>query len=82
MNPELGQLAISLSFCMTVLVSGFGLFGSPAGQQRRGAALDALVLGTFVLVLFAFGVLVAAFLCDDFTVRYVADNSNSALPWY
>ncbi|MFM8356906.1 MAG: heme lyase NrfEFG subunit NrfE, partial [Gammaproteobacteria bacterium] len=82
MNPELGQLALALSFCMTVLVAGFGLFGSPAGQQRRSAALDALVLGTFVLVLFAFGVLVAAFLGDDFTVRYVADNSNSALPWY
>ena len=77
---------------MTVLMAGLGLYGTgfsrnrpagdPVGLQRRSRALDALVLATFVLTLFAFGVLVSAFLADDFTVRYVADNSNSALPWY
>ncbi|HEY9131203.1 MAG TPA: heme lyase CcmF/NrfE family subunit, partial [Dyella sp.] len=35
-----------------------------------------------VFVAAAFFILVASFLHFDFSVRYVADNSNLALPWY
>lgn len=38
--------------------------------------------GQFVFLLFAFSCLVYAFVTDDFSVAYVASNSNSALPWY
>jgi cytochrome c-type biogenesis protein CcmF len=38
--------------------------------------------GQAVFVMLAFALLVWAFLQFDFSVRYVADNSNLALPWY
>ncbi|MGA0839301.1 MAG: heme lyase CcmF/NrfE family subunit [Pseudomonadales bacterium] len=82
MNPELGQVAIALAFCLTLLSAWFGLAGAAQRRTRWMDAVDGLALGVFLLTGFAFVVLVAAFLSDDFTVRYVADNSNSALPWY
>jgi cytochrome c-type biogenesis protein CcmF len=82
MNPELGQIAIALAFCLTILTAWFGLAGAAQRRARWMEAVDGLSLGVFLLTGFAFLVLVTAFLGDDFTVRYVADNSNSALPWY
>ncbi len=38
--------------------------------------------GQFVFLAFAFVCLSYAFMVDDFSVAYVAQNSNSALPWY
>ncbi len=38
--------------------------------------------GQAVFVALAFGILVWAFVHFDFSVQYVADNSNLALPWY
>ncbi len=38
--------------------------------------------GQFAFLAFSFACLTQAFLVDDFTVAYVASNSNSALPWY
>jgi cytochrome c-type biogenesis protein CcmF len=38
--------------------------------------------GQFAFLVFAFGCLTYAFMTDDFSVAYVASNSNSALPWY
>jgi len=82
MTPELGQLALALAFCLAILIAGFGLAGAALGRARWMAALDSLVLGQFVFVAFAFAILTAAFLGDDFSVRYVASHSNSLLPWY
>ncbi len=53
-----------------------------AGPAANGAGA-ALACALFFCVAGAFLVLVHAFVVNDFTVRYVADNSNSALPvWY
>jgi len=82
MMPELGQLALALAFCLSVLVAVFGLAGAQLGRMRWMAALDSLVLGKFIFVAFAFVILTHAFLTDDFSVAYVANNSNSLLPWY
>ncbi len=42
-----------------------------------------LACGLFACIGGAFLLLVHAFVVNDFTVRYVAENSNSALPvWY
>lgn len=38
--------------------------------------------GQFAFLLFSFICLTYAFMVDDFSVAYVANNSNSALPWY
>jgi cytochrome c-type biogenesis protein CcmF len=38
--------------------------------------------GQFAFLGFSFACLTYAFMVDDFSVAYVAHNSNSALPWY
>jgi cytochrome c-type biogenesis protein CcmF len=66
--PELGQVALSLAL-VVALVQSF--VPAAARQAAQGQTL---------LVAFAFGCLVYAFVTNDFSVQYVALNSNSALP--
>jgi len=73
MIPELGQVALSLALA-TALFQAIGLTGRHEGYVRAAAQGQAL------LVAFAFGCLVHAFVSNDFSVAYVAMNSNSALP--
>jgi cytochrome c-type biogenesis protein CcmF len=75
MIPELGQVALSLAL-VVALVQGALPFLQPAwgGVARSAAQAQAL------LVAAAFGCLVYAFVTNDFSVQYVAMNSNSALP--
>ena len=73
MIPELGQFALSLALA-TALFQAVGLTGRFEGYARAAAQGQAL------LVAFAFGCLVHAFVTNDFSVAYVAMNSNSALP--
>jgi len=80
--PELGQLSLALAFCLCAVVGFFGLAGAAWQRTRWLDALGTMVTGQFVFVLVAFGALVQAFVADDFSVAYVANNSNSLLPWY
>ena len=73
MIPELGQFALSLALA-TALFQSIGLSGRFEGYARAAAQGQAL------LVAFAFGCLVHAFVVNDFSVAYVAMNSNTALP--
>ena len=80
MNPELGLLALILATCLAVLQGIVPLVGSYSGRLSWMAAGKSLAAGQFVFVLLSFVCLAVAFLTNDFTVRYVANNSNSLLP--
>ena len=80
MNPELGLLALILATCLAVLQSIIPLVGSYSGRLSWMAAGKSLAAGQFVFVLLSFVCLAVAFLTDDFTVRYVANHSNTLLP--
>ncbi|WP_281648251.1 heme lyase CcmF/NrfE family subunit [Parendozoicomonas sp. Alg238-R29] len=80
MIPELGQLSLILSLCLAVLLGILPLAGSFTGQRSWQALARPLAAGQFVFMLLAFLVLVQAFVADDFSVSYVANNSNSQLP--
>ena len=82
MIVELGHLALTVALALAGLIAGFGLLGAALNRQRYMAATGTLVGGQFVFIGLAFGVLSLAFLQDDFTVAYVAANSNTLLPWY
>ena len=73
MIPELGQVALALALA-TALFQTIGLSGRHEGHVRAAAQGQAL------LVAFAFGCLVYAFVTNDFSVAYVAMNSNTSLP--
>ena len=82
MYPEFGQLALILALLLAVLLSVIPLVGSVTGRDNLQAFARPLASGVFVFVALAFAVLTHAFLTDDFSVAYVANNSNSLLPWY
>src|SRR5687767_14598768 len=75
MIPELGQLALCLALGVALVQAVFPLMNpSSAALARSCAQAQAL------LIAFAFGCLTYAFVTNDFTVQYVAQHSNSALP--
>ncbi|NWN91670.1 heme lyase CcmF/NrfE family subunit [Marinobacter adhaerens] len=82
MYPELGQLALILALLLAVLLTVVPLAGSLTGRESLQAFARPLTTGMFVFVALAFAMLTHAFMTDDFSVAYVANNSNSMLPWY
>ncbi|HEX3846729.1 MAG TPA: heme lyase CcmF/NrfE family subunit [Steroidobacteraceae bacterium] len=82
MAAELGVFALILAFVLSVAQAFFGL----AGAWRRSAAWMSVarpaVTGQFVFVATAFACLIYCFVNDDFSVLYVARNSNSQLPLF
>ncbi|HSD74996.1 MAG TPA: heme lyase CcmF/NrfE family subunit [Steroidobacteraceae bacterium] len=82
MIPELGHLALILALCLALAQAGFGLAGAHWRRAEWMAVARPAVAGQFVFVALAFGCLVTAFVQHDFSVAYVAQNSNSALPTY
>ncbi len=81
MIAELGHLAVILALALSVAGSVFGLGGAHLGQARWIQASVSATYGQLVFVALGFLVLVNAFVTDDFSVAYVAHNSNSLLPW-
>lgn len=82
MMPELGQLALALAFCLALAQAALPLLGAWRNLPAWMAVARPAAWGQFGFLLFAFACLASAFLHDDFSVAYVAENSNSALPWY
>ena len=82
MTPELGQLALILALLLALAQGVLPLIGAWRGNRALMAVARPAAAGQAVFVAFAFGILVWAFLHFDFSVQYVADNSNLELPWY
>jgi cytochrome c-type biogenesis protein CcmF len=80
MLPELGHFALVLALLLAGLQAFFGILGPALGRDRWVAATTCAVAGQFVMVATAVGILVYSFVNFDFSVLYVAENSNSALP--
>src|SRR5690606_30322646 len=60
----------------------FGLVGAARGNLRWQAAVRPAVIGQFAMLSLAIATLIHAFVNFDFSVLYVASNSNSALPTF
>ena len=80
MIPELGHLALILALVIAVVQAAFPLLGSLSGNRAWMEMARPLAYGQFALIAIAFAALTQAFLTSDFSVRYVAENSNSLLP--
>lgn len=82
MIPELGHLAMILALCFALVQTGIPLVGAWRGDRLWMSLARPAAWGQFAFLVFAFACLTQAFMSDDFSVAYVAENSNSALPWY
>ncbi|MGB5102448.1 MAG: heme lyase CcmF/NrfE family subunit [Steroidobacteraceae bacterium] len=79
---ELGLFALIVSVLLATAQAWFGLAGAHFGNRRWMAAARPAVTGQWVFVALSFAVLSWAFYKNDFSVLYVASNSNSALPTF
>ncbi len=82
MIPELGHLAMILALCLAVVQGTLPLIGAWRGDGQWMGLAQPAAWGQFSFLAFSFACLTYAFMTDDFSVAYVAQNSNSALPWY
>ena len=82
MMPEIGTFLLCLALGIALLLSTYPLWGAVRQDARLMAMARPLAAGLFVLIAAAFLLLVWAFIANDFTVSYVATNSNSLLPIY
>jgi len=79
-TPEIGHFCLVVALCLAAAQAFFGLAGPLSGRRAWTAVTRPAATGQFVFVAIAFGILVHAFLVNDFSVAYVATHSNSALP--
>ncbi len=82
MAPELGIFALILAFVLSLSQAFFGLVGAWRDKPVWMSVSRPAVTGQFVFVAMAFGCLVYSFVSNDFSVEYVARNSNSQLPLF
>ena len=80
MIVELGHFALILSLMAAIFTAFFGLLGAHLNRAEWMAVVRPSTYAQFTLVSLALLALGYAFVQNDFSVLYVATNSNSALP--
>ncbi|MSQ69014.1 MAG: heme lyase CcmF/NrfE family subunit [Gammaproteobacteria bacterium] len=81
MIAELGLFLLTLALGLALVQTLFPVVGLARGQDIWLAYVGPAARAQFGCLLAAFAALIHAFLTNDFTLAYVAHNSNSALPW-
>ncbi|RVU30293.1 heme lyase CcmF/NrfE family subunit [Neptunomonas marina] len=82
MIPELGQFALIISLVLSILLSVVPLVGTYSRNVLWMEYARPLSTAVFLFLFISMLCLGYAFLTDDFSVAYVAGNSNTALPYY
>ncbi len=80
MTAELGQILLLGALLVSLIMGVFPLLGAHWHDQRLMRVGQTGAMAQFVLVASAFVLLTLAFINQDFSVEYVARNSNSLLP--
>lgn len=80
MIPELGHFSLILTLFVALAQGGLSLTGAARGNAAWIAFARPAARVQFLLVLISFACLTWAFVAKDFSVAYVAQNSNTQLP--
>ncbi len=80
MIPELGHFALILALCVAVIQSVFPIAGAARNNDYWISLALPAARTQFLCLATAFTALVYAFVTNDFSVLYVANNSNTLLP--
>ncbi|UNK41462.1 heme lyase CcmF/NrfE family subunit [Luteimonas sp. S4-F44] len=80
MLPELGQIALLLALVASLLQTLLPLLGARRGIAPWMATARPAAYAQVILLFAAWALLTVAFMTQDFSVRYVAENSNLLLP--
>ncbi|MDO8289682.1 MAG: heme lyase CcmF/NrfE family subunit [Parvibaculum sp.] len=80
MIAELGHFALILALAVALVQMVVPMIGAHRDDEALMGVANKAALVQFVLIGFAFAVLVHAFVTSDFSLKLVADNSHSAKP--
>lgn len=80
MIPEIGNFAVVLSLIIAVVQVVYPLAGATQGRVSWMAVARPAAMAQFLFTGVAFACLTYSFIIKDFSVAYVAQNSNTALP--
>lgn len=80
MSPELGHFALIVGLLLSVALSIVPILGTYTGRVLWMNTARPLSIGVLAFTALAFVCLTMAFVNSDFSVAYVAQNSNSILP--
>lgn len=80
MIPEIGHFSLIATLFIALAQGGLGLIGAAQGHAAWIAFARPAARAQFLLVVVSFASLTWAFIAKDFSVAYVAENSNSQLP--
>jgi cytochrome c-type biogenesis protein CcmF len=78
--PEIGHFSLILALLVALVLGSFPIIGAARGNTVWMGLAKPLASVQFVLIGFAFICLAYAFASMDYSVAYVANNSNSKLP--
>ena len=80
MIAEIGQYAMILALVTALILSVFPMVGAQSNRPHLMAIARPASWALFIWVTIAFICLTVNFIQNDFSVLYVAQNSNSNLP--
>jgi len=80
MIPEIGNFALVLALAIALIQGIVPLAGAARGRVEWMQMARPAAEAQFMFVAFAFACLAWSFVQNDFSVTYVASNSNSSLP--
>ena len=80
MIPEIGHFALVLALFIALLQTVLPIVGAYRGLPELMAMGKLAARAQALFIVISFAMLVLSFIQNDFTVAYVAHNSNSALP--
>ena len=82
MIAELGTYSLILAMFLSALLAIIPLVGASRSSLILVNYARPLSVGVTLFIGISFAALVYAFVTNDFSVVYVANNSNTALPWF
>jgi len=80
MMPELGQVFLILALLLAAVQAVVPLIGAQLNDSALMRVARPAAYGQFVFVVSAYAVLTWGFITQDFSIAYVAQNSNLQLP--
>ncbi len=80
MIPEIGHFALILALVVAIVQTFVPIVGAARGYGTWVAVARPAARANMLMVMIAYGCLTYAFITHDFSVAYVAENSNVDLP--
>ena len=82
MIPELGHFALIVAMAFALCLSIIPMIGVFNQHHKLITYAKPLTFGMFIFTTISIVILAYSFVVDDFSVLYIASNSNSHLPYY